>query len=91
MVTSGKGTGSQAWGGRARTGAGKESSFYLMERAMAKVPVSPVSQGRKGHRSFPLLLGSEKSIHGKGAAMFSFLARVLTRQVSPASEWIINY
>lgn len=91
MVTSGKGTGSQV-------GVGKEewwergALFSLWKGQWLRLQ-SPISSA--GHRSFSLLLGilvEWKIYTGKRyRSIFLFLSRVLTRQVSPALEWIINY
>ena len=92
-VTSGAGTGS--WAGVSQELVGQGALL----RGRAEVSVSPISDSGRGAghlSSLSLVLGILVRMRNldreKGHChIFLFLSCVLTRQVSPALEWIINY
>lgn len=85
MVTSGKGTGSQAG---VSQGRGKGGSLFSMQRARAEVPVSLVSDSRQGIGHSPppsLLLGilvKVRNLYRKRMLLYFFLSFLCTYSAS---------
>ena len=93
VVTSGTGTGS--WAGVSQELVGQRALLH----GRVEVPVSPISDSGQGagHFSSPslalgILVRTRNLYRKKGHChIFLFLSCMLTRQLSPALEWIINY